>query len=195
MIRPNPPENLILASQSPRRKELLQLLGIPFSVCVSDIEENFNFSLPLEKATENLALQKATAVQARYPGKVILGADTIVVLDEKILGKPKNKADAFSMLSLLSGRTHQVITGVCILSPEKEILFSQKSHVHFFPLSSEEIHTYIATGDSMDKAGAYAVQGKSCVFIKGITGDFFNVMGFPIAKFKIETEDILTVKF
>ena len=181
IIPPYISEPLILASQSPRRKELLGLCGIPFSVYVSEVDEYLDFSVSLEKAVESLAFQKASAVQALYPKKVILGADTIVTLDDKILGKPKNKEDAFSMLTILSGRSHEVITSVCILSDEKKIFLSQRSRVYFFPISPDDIASYIATGEPMDKAGAYGIQGKGAIFIQKIDGDFYSVMGLPVS--------------
>jgi len=192
MTPPTVHEPLILASQSPRRQELLKLCGIPFSVCVSQVEEQFNHTLPLEKATENLAWQKAKAVQDMYPEKIIIGADTIVCLDGIVFGKPKNQDDAFSMLSSLSGRTHQVVTGVSILTPQKEILFSQKSKVTFFSLTPEEIQNYIATGEPMDKAGSYGIQGKGTLFVNEIEGDFHSIMGLPVSLLYRELKKLLT---
>lgn len=172
---------VVLASQSPRRREILSLCGIPFFVHAAKIDEIFDSSLPIEKATEQLAVQKATAVQKIFPEKIILGADTIVSVDGKVLGKPRDPEDAFSMLSLLSGRSHQVVTGVCLLSPRRKSVFSQISKVCFFPLQPEEIREYIKTQEPMDKAGAYGIQGKGALFIEEIQGDFFSIMGLPVA--------------
>src|SRR3954462_6939813 len=177
--------HLILASASPRRAELLRSAGIPFTVDVADIAEHAKGGeSPLQHA-ERLAREKAEGVAKRNPGKIVLGADTIVVVDEQILGKPRDAADAGRMLRLLSGRTHQVITGVCLAifetrNPKLETS-SARTTVHFAPLTPEDIEAYIATREPMDKAGAYAIQGIASRWITKIEGDYANVVGLPVA--------------
>ena len=172
---------IILASASPRRRELLSTAGVNFTVKVADVVERIEAGLTPDRVVMSLALQKAQAVAAENPEAVVIGADTVVILNEKILGKPKDEDDAFLMLRALSGRTHTVITGCCITDGENERRFSDSTEVTFYDLSDEEIREYIATGDPMDKAGAYGIQEKATLFVKGIKGDFFNVVGLPIA--------------
>ena len=182
---------LVLASASPRRQELLQNAGIPFTVYPANIPE-----LPLAEESpracaERLAREKARAVLRQQPGKLVLGADTIVVVDDEILGKPRDEADAMRMLRLLSGRTHQVITGVCLVGALRtenqkletgfEDTRSESTLVSMTTLSVEDIHSYIASGEPMDKAGAYAIQGTASRWIPRIEGDYFNVVGLPVA--------------
>jgi septum formation protein len=178
---------IVLASASPRRQELLRNAGIPFTVCPANIPE---IPLPGEgprACAERLARQKAQAVM--QPGKIVLGADTIVVVDREILGKPRDKVDAMRMLRLLSGRTHQVITGVCLalrtenqkLETGFEDVRSETTLVTMTTLSDEDIHSYIESGEPMDKAGAYAIQGMASRWIPRIDGDYFNVVGLPVA--------------
>ncbi len=176
---------IILASSSPRRREILTMAGVPFRVVVSDIAEQISPGSSPEQAVRELARQKAEAVQnmPQAEGFPIVAADTVVYLDGKILGKPHSQDEAFSMLSALSGRVHHVFTGVCILVPEREhICFCEETLVEFYPLSPKEIRDYIATGEPMDKAGAYGIQGRGLAFVKRIEGDFFNVMGLPAAR-------------
>lgn len=176
---------LILASQSPRRKEILSLLGMPFSVAVSDADEAVDELLPPYFIAESLSLKKAAAVakNVTFPA-IVIGADTIVVSDGKILGKPKDDADAFSMLSSLSGRTHSVISGVTILDTKcaKSESFYVETEVTFYPLTDKEIADYITTGECRDKAGAYGIQGRGGKFVEKISGDYFNVVGLPLSK-------------
>lgn len=178
-------KEIILASSSPRRREILSMAGVPFHVLVSDVEETILPGSTPDQAVQSLALQKAQAVR-RLPeaaGFPVVAADTVVYLDGKILGKPHSKEEAFSMLSSLSGREHCVFTGVCVLPLEQDpILFYEKTPVEFYPLSPTEIEDYIATGEPMDKAGAYGIQGRGLVLVKRIDGDFFNVMGLPAAR-------------
>ena len=174
--------SFILASASPRRKELLSLITEDFTVQVSDIEEKTDPSLSPEETVRELARQKGEAVFSHFPDDTVISADTVVVLDGKILGKPKNDEDAFSMLSSLSGRSHFVYTGVFIAGKSTKISFCQKTEVTFFSLSDKEILDYIATGEPADKAGAYGIQGKGSVLVSGITGDYFNVVGLPISQ-------------
>ena len=177
--------HLILASASPRRAELLRSAGIPFTVDVADIAEDAKAGeSPLQHA-ERLAHEKAEVVAKRNPGKIVLGADTIVVVDNEILGKPRDATDAARMLRQLSGRSHEVITGVCIVFPEtrnsKPETRSERTTVHFGQLSSSDIGSYVQTGEPMDKAGAYAIQGIASRWITKIEGDYANVVGLPVA--------------
>ena len=177
---------LILASASPRRREILSNAGYSFCVRPADMGGYIVPTLPVDKAVEALAEQKADCVvQNAAADEIVLAADTIVVRDGLVLGKPKNEADAFSMLRSLAGRSHTVYTGVCIALPGKNgrrETFSCATNVRFYPLSDDTIRRYIATGEPMDKAGAYGIQGYGCVLVEGIEGDYFNVMGLPVAQ-------------
>jgi septum formation protein len=177
--------HIILASASPRRAELLRSAAIPFTVDVADIAEDLKAGeKPVEHA-ERLAREKAEVVANRNPGKIVLGADTIVLVDDQILGKPRDPADAKRMLGLLSGRAHQVITGVAIVFLESEYrkleTRSEKTEVFFDKLTPADIEAYIATREPMDKAGAYAIQGIASRWITKIEGDYANVVGLPVA--------------
>jgi septum formation protein len=177
--------NIILASASPRRAELLRSAAIPFTVDVADIAEDLKAGeKPVEHAAR-LAREKAEVVANRNPGKIVLGADTIVLVDDQILGKPRDPADAKRMLRLLSGRAHQVITGVAIVFLESDYrkleTRSEKTKVFFDKLTSADIEAYIATREPMDKAGAYAIQGIASRWITKIEGDYANVVGLPVA--------------
>lgn len=171
---------IVLASASPRRAEILNKAGFDFTVRVSDAEENIPAELSPNEASQLLAKTKAYAVK-REPDELIIAADTIVVLDNKILGKPKDEENAKEMLRSLSGKIHTVYTGVCIIYNEKEETFFQKTKVEFYPLSEKEINDYVGTGEPMDKAGAYGIQEKGALLVKRIDGDYFNVMGLPVA--------------
>ncbi|MBQ7960994.1 MAG: septum formation inhibitor Maf [Clostridia bacterium] len=173
---------IILASASPRRKELLTLAGIEYEVVVSQCEEILPDGITPDKAVEELARQKAEDVFSRNPDCMIIAADTVVALGNTILGKPKDEDDAFNMLSSLSGRRHTVYTGVCIKTKDKTDIFHVATEVEFYPLSDKEIKDYIATKEPMDKAGAYGIQGKGFMLVKGIHGDYFNVVGLPLAE-------------
>ena len=161
---------LILASQSPRRRELLERCHVPFRIEVADIDEALNPDIPLEAAMEELAWRKAHTVFERHPEAVVIG------------GKPKDEEEAKAMLSRLSGKTHQVMTGVCLLSADQRVCFCDVSDVEFYPLTAEEIDAYVATGEPLDKAGAYGIQGEGFFLAKKITGDFYSIMGFPVAR-------------
>lgn len=174
---------MILASQSPRRKELLKLAGFDFTVEVSDAPETADPSLTPAQLVEGLAQQKANAVAQNHPDEAVVGADTVVVLQGKVLGKPKDREDAVRMLGLLSGREHEVYTGVCIVCGGREKRFHVCTRVKFYPLTRQEIDDYVTTGEPMDKAGAYGIQGKGCTLVESIVGDYYNVVGFPIARF------------
>ena len=174
---------LILASQSPRRRELLGRLGLSFTVRAADIDETMDPGRPAFDEVARLSREKAAAIAlGAEPGDVIVAADTIVVLDGRILGKPRNEADARAMLSALSGREHQVMTGVTVRRGQQVQTETCVTQVHFRPLSQAEIAAYVATGDPLDKAGAYGVQGLASVFVDRLDGDFFNVMGLPLCK-------------
>lgn len=173
---------LILASASPRRSELLRNAAIPFTVDPAHVrEEPLPEENPLDYA-QRLARDKARAVFARYPDDAVLGADTVVVVDEHLLEKPANEADAARMLRRLSGRTHQVITGICLVAPGFEHSEAEITAVRFGPLSEEEIAQYVRTGEPMDKAGAYAIQGVASRWVKRIEGCYFNVVGLPVPR-------------
>lgn len=174
--------SIVLASQSPRRKELLLQMGIEdFEIIPAVGEEAADPSLPPEQYVQQLALQKAKEVASRVsPNDVVIGADTIVVLDGKILGKPQNTASAFKMLSALSSRRHTVYTGLAVLKGERQLLSYESTSVRFCNLTEREILDYIATGEPMDKAGAYGIQGRGALLVDSIQGDFYNVVGLPI---------------
>lgn len=172
---------LILASASPRRREMLTLMGYDFTVKPSRAEENISHCAPYEYVSR-LARIKAAAVAEENPGCCVLGSDTIVYLDGEILGKPRDEEDAFHILSTLSGRTHTVFTGVAIIAGDKETIFYDKAEVTFKTLEPDEIRDYIATGEPMDKAGAYGIQGPATVLVEKIDGCYFTVIGLPNPK-------------
>ena len=192
--------NLILASQSPRRKELMGLFHIPFVIRVSDADETMDPDLTAAEAVAQVSRRKAEAV-ARDADDVVIAADTIVVCGGEILGKPKDTADASRMLHLLSGRDHQVMTGMTLLRGEISLTHTEITDIHFRQLSDREIDAYIRTGEPMDKtggrvwnthnghqpewydkAGSYAIQGMAAKFVKRIEGDFYNVVGLPVSR-------------
>ncbi|GBF09992.1 MULTISPECIES: Maf family protein [Tepidibacillus] len=176
-------EKIILASSSPRRREILELIGISFLVHPSDVDESYNESNSPEDIVKQLATRKAMDIASYYQEGIIIGADTIVVLDGQILGKPKDEEDAFQMLNRLQGRSHQVFSGVAVVDAKtREVKASyQMTKVYMDPLSEEEIRLYIATKEPMDKAGSYGIQGFGAIFIEKIEGDYFNVVGLPVA--------------
>ncbi|MBR6095242.1 MAG: septum formation inhibitor Maf [Lachnospiraceae bacterium] len=177
----------VLASQSPRRKELLAQIGLSFEVVVSRADENITEKLSPGELVERLSLIKAEAVRDSLAGRedapVVIGADTVVYHNGRILGKPKDEEDAFLMLRSLSGDTHSVFTGVSILFPDGTVTFHSETKVTFDELSDAEIRAYIASGEPMDKAGAYGIQGLGGAFVTGIEGEYANVVGFPIGEF------------
>lgn len=168
---------LILASNSPRRKELLSMLGYEFVVKASDCDENTDIKEP-ELLVKELSLRKARAVEANNEDTVI-GSDTVVAINGKILGKPKDEKDAAKMLKMLSGKTHTVYTGVTVLQKDTEITKAVSCDVTFKEMTDVEISSYIKTGEPMDKAGAYGIQSKGSAYIEKINGDYFAVVGFP----------------
>lgn len=173
---------LILASSSPRRKQLLNMAGLHFDILASEIDEHIQANQKPEEMVQSLAYQKAKEVQRKHRDAYVIGADTIVVHEGQALGKPKTKQEAFEMLNRLSGQTHEVFTGVAILSPEKETVFAERTAVTFWDMTKEEIWEYIETGEPMDKAGAYGIQGKGALFVKQIVGDYFSVVGLPLSR-------------
>lgn len=173
---------LILASASPRRVELLKMAGYEFTVVPSDVDEGLPEGVPFERMAEMLAERKAMEVAKGCPGAVVIGADTIVVCEGRVLGKPKDKDDAARMLQMLSGKRHKVYTGVCVLKEGQAEVFCCCTEVEFYPLSEGEISDYVNSGEPLDKAGAYGIQGKGALLIKGIKGDFYNVVGLPVAR-------------
>ena len=177
---------LILASGSPRRKELLEKLQIPFEVIVSDCDETLTDEIPAEQAAEVLAVRKAAAVAKTPPEAVVIGADTTVILGDEILGKPKDEADCKRMLCMLSGAAHKVITGTAVFWEGHSFSFSEETLVQFYPLSEDDINAYAASGEPYDKAGAYGIQGLGSLLVRGIPGDYFNVVGLPIARLRHE---------
>lgn len=172
---------LILASGSPRRRELLALFGHPFTVHPADIDETMDPGKKPFDEVARLSREKALAVP-REEGDVVVAADTIVVCDDQILGKPKSEEEAKAMLRLLSGRAHQVMTGCTVLYDGGAETVTEVTQVHFRALSQEEIDRYVATKEPMDKAGAYGIQGGGALFCQGIEGDYYNVMGLPLCR-------------
>ena len=172
--------NIILASQSPRRQELLKLIGQPFSIRVADIDETLDDTSP-ELAVAQLSRRKAEAVP-REPEDVVIAADTIVVCDGEILGKPRDAADASRMLHKLSGRDHQVMTGMTLLKGDQCRVCTEITDIHFRDLTDREIEAYIRTGEPMDKAGSYGIQGGAALFAERLVGDYYNVMGLPVCR-------------
>lgn len=175
-------KHTILASQSPRRRELLNLMGIPFTTVNPNVDEVINPNLSLENAIEELAYIKALDVLNRHPEANIISADTIVVCENEVMGKPVNEEDAIRMLKQLSGKKHEVITGVCLLSSEKEVRFHTKTLVEFYDYDEEFVKAYVQSKVPLDKAGAYGIQDKGALLVKGIEGDYYTVMGLPISE-------------
>ena len=174
-------KRLVLASASPRRREILSGAGFGFSVRATDVDEALPPDLTPEEAVQYLAKIKNNAVSFSG-GEVCVSADTVVVCDKKILGKPTDAEDARRMLKMLSDRSHFVYTGVCIRDAEKQNVFFEKTEVFFYPLTDEEIDGYVESGEPMDKAGAYGIQGKAALFVRKIDGDYLNVVGLPLAR-------------
>ena len=172
---------LILASQSPRRKELLGLFHIPFTVRVADIDEAMDPGKSPFDEVARVSRLKAEAVP-REPEDVVIAADTIVVCGGTVLGKPKDEADAFRMLKMLSGKDHQVMTGLTVLKGDTAFVCTEVTDIHFRELTDREITAYIRTKEPMDKAGAYGIQGGAALFAEKLVGDYYNVMGLPVCR-------------
>lgn len=192
------PMRIILASASPRRRELLEQIGWKFEIQVSNTDERAETDSP-HRLVEELSRQKAETVFAALDrgAALVIGADTVVAVDGSILGKPTGREEAVRMLRLLSGRTHQVYTGVTLLyrpGPQETVCaktFHEVTKVHFYPMTDEEIEAYVATGEPMDKAGAYGIQGVFARYVRGLEGDYFNVVGLPVAKLYQEAKEWL----
>ena len=176
--------NVILASQSPRRRELLGLTGLDFIVRVADIDETMDERKPPVEEVARVSREKALAV-TREPDDVVIAADTIVVCEGEVLGKPKDAQDAFRMLSMLSGRSHQVMTGMTVLRGDEIVTHTEVTKLRFRNLLPEEIRAYIAAGEPMDKAGAYGIQGGAALFCTRMEGDYYNVMGLPVCALSV----------
>lgn len=175
-------QKIILASTSPRRKQLLEQANIPFEVITKPIKEEYSPTLPIKKIATHIAQKKAKAVAAIHPNRIVLAADTIVVMHNTILGKPKDRDTAIHMLQVLSNQMHVVITGVCIQQHDKEEVFSATTKVHFNLLTAKQIEYYVNTYNPYDKAGAYGIQDWiGIIGVHYIEGDFYNVMGLPVS--------------
>ena len=173
--------NLILASQSPRRRELLGLTGLDFVVRAADIDESMDSGKAPSDEVARVSRLKALAVE-RERDDVVIAADTIVVCEGRVLGKPRDEEDAFRILSLLSGRHHEVMTGMTVVKDDEIITHTEVTKIHFRDLHPDEIRAYIASGEPMDKAGAYGIQGGAALFADEMVGDYYNVMGLPVCR-------------
>lgn len=182
---------LILASASPRRKELMQDMNFDFEVIVSKCEEVFREDIPFTQAIEEVAYQKAYDVWKDHQDDIVIGCDTMVVYKQHKLGKPKNRQEAKEMLEMLSGKTHEVVSGVCILSNKQKITFHEITKVNFYPLEDSLIEGYLDTKEFEDKAGSYGIQGIGKILVQGIEGDYFNVVGLPVAKLYRELQNVM----
>lgn len=179
---------LILASQSPRRRELLGKTGLDFVVQAADIDETMDPAVSPYDEVARLSREKAQAVP-REKGDIVIAADTIVVCDGQRLGKPRDEGEAVRMLTMLSGRDHQVMTGLTVLGDEKTVTCTEVTDIHFRALAPEEIRAYVATGEPMDKAGAYGIQGGAALFVSHLNGDYYNVMGLPVCRLTTTLRD------
>ena len=182
--------DIILASQSPRRRELMGFFPFPVTVRVSQADVQMDSAQPPQDEVARISRNKAYAVD-RTAEDIVIGADTIVVCDGEILGKPKDEKDAFRMLSKLSGRAHQVMTGVTVLQGEKCVSFTEITDVYFRKLQENEIYDYIRTKDSMDKAGAYGIQNGACLFVEKLVGDYYNVVGLPVCHLSMVLQEFM----
>lgn len=175
-------KKLILASQSPRRRELMSLLDIPYQVKPASIDEEFNKDLSIEDNIKQIAYNKSKHRFDKEKDAIVIGADTIVINNDNVLGKPLHKEDAKTMLKELSGASHEVWTAVSIVSENHQEQFINKSEVSFYELDDEEINKYVESGESLDKAGGYNINGKGALFIQSIKGDNHSIMGLPISR-------------
>ena len=183
---------IILASASPRRKELLKLIFEEYAVFPSNVEEIVPDDLPAEKHPEFLAELKGEDVASQFPSSLVISADTVVLCDGDILGKPRDKDSAYKMLSSLSGKIHKVITGCALFYKGKREVFSVETDVEFYDLFEDEILEYINSDEPYDKAGGYGIQSRGALFVKSISGDYYNVVGFPVAELKRRLKDFYT---
>jgi len=182
--------DIILASQSPRRKQLLKNLFEDFLIIPSVADETLPDGLTPSECVVEIARRKVFDVKGKHPDSLVIGADTIVVYNDKILGKPRDEEDARNMLTFLSGKTHKVYTGIVVSLGDKTLTFAEETQVTFRTLSSEMIKNYIATGEPMDKAGAYGIQDKGSLLVERINGDYFNVVGLPVCRLAKMLEEL-----
>ena len=180
--------DVILASASPRRRELLKYIFERFRVAPADIKECVPYDLSPEECPKYLACEKARFVSRGYTDALVIGCDTAVIIDGKILNKPATTQDARTMMHILEGKEHRVVTGCCICCDGMDVSFSETTSVEFYPLSDDEIEAYVKTSEPYDKAGGYGIQGKGALFVKRINGDYYNVMGLPIARLSREIQ-------
>lgn len=183
----------VLASQSPRRAELLKYITPEFEILPSDCDETVPDGVPADEAPQILAVRKALHVRELRPDALVIGCDTVVIIDGVILGKPHDAQDAKRMLRLLSGRTHTVVSGVCICLGSKTLSFTQNTLVSFYDMSDEEIDSYVQECSPLDKAGAYGIQDRGGLFVKHIDGDFYNIVGLPIARLSREIKKLCEI--
>lgn len=181
---------IVLASQSPRRRELLKYIAEDFTAVSPECSETVPDGVESCDCAEYLAVQKALSVSEKHSGSMVIGCDTVVILDGEIFGKPDNEAEAFLMLKALSGKTHTVTSGVCLTYMGKTLSFSQSTDVSFYELSDGEILSYIEECRPLDKAGAYGIQDKGALFVKEIKGDYYNVVGLPVAKINRKIKEL-----
>lgn len=173
---------IVLASASPRRQELLRQVGLTFRIIPSQVNEEITEPMSPGALVEHLSLMKAQAVASQVPDALVLGSDTIVVVDGDVLGKPRDRADAIAMLQRLSGRAHEVMTGVALVCSERHMVAHEVTKVRFASLTGEQIERYVDSGEPMDKAGSYGIQGRASAMISSIDGDYFNVVGLPLCR-------------
>ena len=183
----------LLASQSPRRAELMRYITDEFEILPSDCDETVPDGIEPEEIPELLAARKALSVSRLKKDRLVIGCDTVVIIDGVILGKPHTPDRAISMLKTLSGRTHTVVSGVCICYKGKTMSFSQKTLVSFYELSEEEIRDYVQSCKPLDKAGAYGIQDKGGLFVREISGDYYNIVGLPVARLKREIDKLISI--
>lgn len=183
----------LLASQSPRRAELMKYITDEFEILPSDCDETVPDSIEPEEIPELLAARKALSVSRLKKDRLVIGCDTVVIIDGVILGKPHTPDRAISMLKTLSGRTHTVVSGVCICYKGKTMSFSQKTLVSFYELFEEEIRDYVQSCKPLDKAGAYGIQDKGGLFVREISGDYYNIVGLPVARLKREIDKLVSI--
>lgn len=181
----------VLASKSPRRAELMRYITPDFEILPADCEETLPDGIDPFEAPEFLAVQKALNVVKKRPDSLVIGCDTVVILDNEIMGKPHDMDEAYWMLRSLSGRVHTVVSGVCICFKGRTLSFTQKTAVEFYPLSDEDITGYIRESSPLDKAGSYGIQDKGGLFVKSISGDHYNVIGLPLARLNQELKKII----
>ena len=186
---------IILASKSPRRKEILETMGVEFEIDVADVDESVPGELTPVEAVCEVSKRKADAVLGRHKESdcIVISADTVVVIDGKIIGKPKNEEDAFNIIKFLSARTHEVYTGFTVCSKGRTKTDFEVTQVHFRKLYDDDIRRYVATGECMDKAGAYGIQQKGNLFVEYIHGDYYNVVGFPISKICVTIQELFGI--